>query len=742
MILLGRRWDGGISVFLAFILLLILALVGTTLEGTRLIYAKTFSGKNLSLAVDTILTKYYLPLYEEYHVFFLDTGIDDNDLEQMEIKSQISDSLNYVLNPQKDSSNQSVDIMQMDLVELKVLCKPLIENKTVFLDQVLLYMSQKESIRGKEDSKADTSLMVEDLRDQKVNYEIISHKLEVEQYIAETYESVLTVIQLIEGIDYSKNGLRYDKNGSLKVTKSFAKKICIGDVSQENVSIKQNKIWVSLKHNYVDLIHEYQKIQKLVLELFDTEWGGNVFDIANRQKQINELIVNTREKTQLALESIEELEKENRNIEVLIQEHEKLVKNAGKQLKDSLYQNLLSDVNSLKEYHRNYILLILDMKPILQLNLSILEHIILSDPDNLFTSIENLKAYDEELERNIAMMKDYNIKDLVFDYGILVYQGKTKDPAENLEKMIGNHILSLLTDQTISTNRLDDSDRLNSGQSSMPKWNEIVDKAVMIIENIVSNSNYTKEQLSNKNKFYQYLTEHFNIFTNQSFDSHTLNYEMEYFLQRKDNDHDNLMLMVNQLMAVRTLLNFTYLLGDHVRSEQAYALATILVGCTGMEPLIRITKTILCLVWAYEEALVDVSGLLNNKSVPIIKSANTFQMVYQDLFAMNKDLIKQKVQKLPTKDQSNLGYSYEDYIKVFHMFQNMHVLITSVLELIQTNLSNKYDPNFSIERCIYGITAEASFHMEPKFLLLPFVKNQNLGYENGWKLYTNIECSY
>ena len=61
--------EGTITVFLSLILLLILSLLFTMIEGARVNTAKVFAERALTAAMDSTLAEYYGPLWEEYHIF-------------------------------------------------------------------------------------------------------------------------------------------------------------------------------------------------------------------------------------------------------------------------------------------------------------------------------------------------------------------------------------------------------------------------------------------------------------------------------------------------------------------------------------------------------------------------------------------------------------------------------------------------------------------------------------------------
>ena len=73
---------------------------------------------------------------------------------------------------------------------------------------------------------------------------------------------------------------------------------------------------------------------------------------------------------------------------------------------------------------------------------------------------------------------------------------------------------------------------------------------------------------------------------------------------------DNLKGVINRLILVREGANFAYLQTDQEKNAEAYAAATLLVGYTGIAPLIEATKNAVLLAWTYAVCILDVKVLL------------------------------------------------------------------------------------------------------------------------------------
>src|SRR5690606_34653305 len=96
----------------------------------------------------------------------------------------------------------------------------------------------------------------------------------------------------------------------------------------------------------------------------------------------------------------------------------------------------------------------------------------------------------------------------------------------------------------------------------------------------------------------EYINEHFYRFPMEGESQETkkpsaLDYEREYLLCGKNRDEDNLESVIMKLILIRTLLNFTTILGDKNKWKEAKTIASSMVGFTGLPILVAITQTIL-----------------------------------------------------------------------------------------------------------------------------------------------------
>lgn len=218
-------------------------------------------------------------------------------------------------------------------------------------------------------------------------------------------------------------------------------------------------------------------------------------------------------------------------------------------------------------------------------------------------------------------------------------------------------------------------------------------------------------------------------------------YEAEYQLAGKAGDKENLRSVVNRLAFIRTAMNYTYLKTDKEITAQARTVAAGLAGVAGLEAFVSIIENALLLGLSYEEAVVDIAGLLDARRVPFAKTKETFCMEFGEMAAFGKELVQKKIQNFSTRDAGiKEGFSYEDYLLILLLLTNKGRLIKRQCALIQENMRIRYDKEYQLSNCLYAAYGTVKAVMPEKFLRLRFFKrkekNTGYAYEASWA------CSY
>ena len=141
-----------------------------------------------------------------------------------------------------------------------------------------------------------------------------------------------------------------------------------------------------------------------------------------------------------------------------------------------------------------------------------------------------------------------------------------------------------------------------------------------------------------------------------------------------------------------------------------------LVGYTGLEPLVIATQSLLLLVWAYEESLIDVCALLMGKSIPFVKTKKDLILQFPELLLLSHSMIEEKANRI--KDRSYGGFSYEDYLHMMLIMTSKTKKCYRAMDLIQADMQKNYGETFRRDRCTYEFGVKVPYQLPYRFFRL------------------------
>lgn len=214
--------------------------------------------------------------------------------------------------------------------------------------------------------------------------------------------------------------------------------------------------------------------------------------------------------------------------------------------------------------------------------------------------------------------------------------------------------------------------------------------------------------------FSQYLMKYFyHAASEEAKTDGNLQYQLEYLLIGEGHDVDNLKGIVNRLLLMREGVNFVYLLTDQAKVAEAYAAAMLLVGYTGLPPLIEATKYAILLAWAYAESVLDVKVLLAGEKVALIKNASNWKVSLENVGQLAAMDVKQM------GDEN--GIDYEHYMQMLLLVANKEKVTMRALDLIELQMRCDTNRNFKVDHCVYAVEASVDLTTTSVFLSLPFM---------------------
>ena len=178
--------------------------------------------------------------------------------------------------------------------------------------------------------------------------------------------------------------------------------------------------------------------------------------------------------------------------------------------------------------------------------------------------------------------------------------------------------------------------------------------------------------------FGEYILEHFDTFTDK--DGNVLDYEVEYMIAGKESDRENLKAVVNQLLLLRFVPNYTYLQTSTEKKAEADALALTLCSLFAVPAITEAVSQGIILAWAFGESLVDIRTLFNGGKVPLIKDNDSWQLSLSSLLKLGEN------GDINDGIDNQSGLCYEEYLKILLFLEKKEGIAMRCLDLIEQNL--------------------------------------------------------
>lgn len=187
-----------------------------------------------------------------------------------------------------------------------------------------------------------------------------------------------------------------------------------------------------------------------------------------------------------------------------------------------------------------------------------------------------------------------------------------------------------------------------------------------------------------------------------------LKYQTEYILTGNCNDLKNLKSVARKLLMVREGVNYAHLLSDFGKRMEARALALTIASTFLIPPAAGIVEGALLLCWAFAESILDVRELFDGGKVPLVKSAQDWQISLGNLPRLLDGLDS-------LRKRTNRGLSYEDYLQIFLMARSREEKLRRGMDMIEASIRSQAGRNhFRLDSCIAAVEASVDVKIGKK----------------------------
>ena len=205
--------------------------------------------------------------------------------------------------------------------------------------------------------------------------------------------------------------------------------------------------------------------------------------------------------------------------------------------------------------------------------------------------------------------------------------------------------------------------------------------------------------------FTEYISMFFSNYLQPSKDG-GLSYEIEYIINGAETDHKNLYSTMIKLIALRSSFNASHILSS---SEKLNALKNLAQTLSANTPVAyTFIETTLLSIWSICESIIDVKDLVHGKKVQIIKDDSHWTLSLDNILTLNNSTL--------SVNDGKYGFSYDYYLKLLLTAQKELTLRFRTLDLIQTNICNKYNNTFRISNCICSYDAAFIYNCNYLFI--------------------------
>jgi len=268
----------------------------------------------------------------------------------------------------------------------------------------------------------------------------------------------------------------------------------------------------------------------------------------------------------------------------------------------------------------------------------------------------------------------------------------------------------------------------------IPEDREVSNKSInrLALPSNAVTGGYTGRNLAERLLINEYIGTYFADFTDDI--KTPLSYELEYILNGKDSDRENLENTVADLLAIREGLNYMHIISDADKMQRAGELAEVISGVICLPEITFLIKFLIIAVWALVESAIDIKCLLSGGKVPIIKTKDDWKADLDTIFEVLEN------RALGNKD-SERGINYEGYLKMLLYIEDPVKRNFRMMDIMQLDIGVSQN-DFLMKDMIYGIDANISCGARRVFSEISYFSKEFAGLISGYEMQVKVEKIY
>ena len=204
--------------------------------------------------------------------------------------------------------------------------------------------------------------------------------------------------------------------------------------------------------------------------------------------------------------------------------------------------------------------------------------------------------------------------------------------------------------------------------------------------------------------FQEYLLKNCGSYVSPS-GSASLEYQLEYLLQGKARDIENLTGVANQLLLTREAANVIHLLTDSSKRAQVASMSATISMMIGMPQAQKLVEGILILCWAFGESVIDVRALFRGEKVALVKDSTTWQLSLENLSRL-PELLNGEL------GGNENGLDYQGYLRALLLLKNEDEKVMRAMDIVEMTISSiSGREGFRMDSCLASLEVEMQMNV-------------------------------
>ncbi len=722
--------EAQITIYAAVTFMLVISLVCTCINSVINSSSVVWVEEAARLAADSAFAAYHNKVLEEFDVMILNQEIGDKLLYYY--------SKENVEGANCDENVQFVNAGYIDKIKMTDRAGEGIEKQAAAYMKYNILPQLLEKMLGIEKQTK---------RNEKVT-EITEKIVDCQEDMVGLDSTILEVISLVEGIKTNSGGLVIQNKKAVPTGEYFAKAVIMAPLTMEEAGIETKNVYDAMSvmgtkytnvNEILDGMKEYAETYDMCINPSEGEVKWDSAEIcaqsyANNYNKLKELLSAVTDKSKQAIEKLEAYDSGVKEYRKKLSDCIDYVNESRELLGEDLSRSFSDDIDQMKQSNQalgEKICNTAFMKVGLQHNIGRLENTILG-LENISSTLtkENAASIATDIDEYRKSFKGISNNLLKFNYSQINFNnsGSGIKVIETLKNTMEDGICGLvLGDKKVSDGKISYTDLASSSASgSEAEGSDTVLFNEYIMDRFQNCADWTADTTDNLD----------NVDNGESTDNAEsagaenlkesqkwceLEYLTEYILCGNNSDKSNLNEIILKISVIREGANLMHLIMDRDKRNQAYSLASNLVGYTGNGAVVKIAQYLIMAVWAYGESICDLKTLLDGGTVPIVKTSESWQLSLDKLLIMDFSGKDEKagsgVSNSKETGQANGGLlegkaSYEDYLRMLLLIQNPIEKRYRVMDIIELRMIATGETQFRMRDYIWMATIEVAVKMQ------------------------------